>query len=152
MERLGSSGGGGGGSNGQVAVSALGSGRACPTAVIAFCPSRRDTALLQYEVCCQDQPSSLCPLAVLALGGGGASFDDRSSRGLGEPRTLWDVTVFKAYLKCRAVSRRVRPENTGCRQKHRSAKFEVHSAANNPLYNTSCNFLNFPCVVDEQPR
>ena len=31
--------GGDGASNGQVALSALGSGRACPTAVIAFCPS-----------------------------------------------------------------------------------------------------------------
>ena len=29
----------GGASNGQVALSALGSGRACPAAVIAFCPS-----------------------------------------------------------------------------------------------------------------
>ena len=54
-------------SNGQVAVSALGSGGACPTAVIAFCPSRRCTALSQYEVCCRVQPSSLRPLSILAL-------------------------------------------------------------------------------------
>ena len=38
-----------GASNGQGAVSALGSGRACPTAVIAFCPSCKCTALSQYE-------------------------------------------------------------------------------------------------------
>ena len=58
---------GGGGSNGQVAMSALGSGRACPTAVIAFCPSRRSTALSRYEIWCQLQPSSLCPLSTLEL-------------------------------------------------------------------------------------
>ena len=37
-------------SNGQVAMSALGSGRACPTAVVNFCPSCRRTALPQYEL------------------------------------------------------------------------------------------------------
>ena len=38
------------GLKGRVAMSALGPGRACPTAVITFCPSRRCTALSQYEV------------------------------------------------------------------------------------------------------
>ena len=54
-------------SNGQVATSSLGSGRACPTAVIAFCPSRQCTALSQYEACCQIWPLSLLPLSILAL-------------------------------------------------------------------------------------
>ena len=48
-------------------MSALGSGRACPTAVIAFCPSCRRAALPQYEAWSHVQPSSLFPLAVLAL-------------------------------------------------------------------------------------
>ena len=37
-------------SNGRVAVPALGSGRACPTAIIAFRPSRRSTARPQHKV------------------------------------------------------------------------------------------------------
>ena len=39
-----------GASKGRVAMSALGSGRACPMAVIAFCPSCRSTAHPQFEL------------------------------------------------------------------------------------------------------
>ena len=56
-----------GGSSGQVAVSALGSGRACPTAVIAFCPSGRNSALSQCESCSREQFSCLQPLHLRAL-------------------------------------------------------------------------------------
>ena len=57
---------------GQVAVSALGSGHACPTAVIAYCPSRQCSA---------------CPLRVPA-GGGGRSVcpvHQATTGDLGEP-------------------------------------------------------------------
>ena len=53
--------------NGRVVMSALGSGRACPAAAIAFCPSCQCPALPQCEVRCQVQPSSLRPLTVLAF-------------------------------------------------------------------------------------
>ena len=53
-------------SNGQVAVSAFGSGCACPTAVIAICPICQCSAEPQLEVCSAVHPSSLCPLAAFA--------------------------------------------------------------------------------------
>ena len=53
-------------SNGQVAVSAFGSGCACPTAVIAICPICQCSAEPQLEVCSAVPPSSLCPLAAFA--------------------------------------------------------------------------------------
>ena len=59
-------GGGGGAQNGQVAVSAFGSGCACPTAVIAICPICQCSAEPQLEVCSAVHPSSLCPLAAFA--------------------------------------------------------------------------------------
>ena len=55
-----------GASNGQVAVSAFGSGCACPTAVIAICPICQCSAEPQLEVCSAVHPSSLCPLAAFA--------------------------------------------------------------------------------------
>ena len=68
---------GGGAQYGQGAVSALGSGRACPATVIAFCPScqlvARPLSVRRTGV----HPSTLPPLATLAvrallgLGGGG---------------------------------------------------------------------------------
>ena len=58
--------GGGGASNGQVAVSAFGSGCACPTAVIAICPICQCSAEPQLEVCSAVHSSSLCPLAAFA--------------------------------------------------------------------------------------
>ena len=52
---------------GQVAVSALGSGRACPATVIAFCPSCqlvvRPLGVRRTDV----HPSTLPPLAALAV-------------------------------------------------------------------------------------
>ena len=39
-----------GGKSGPVAVPALGSGQACPTAAIGFCPSSRSTAHSQFEL------------------------------------------------------------------------------------------------------
>jgi hypothetical protein len=57
---------GGWASNGQVAVSAFGSGCACPTAVIAICPICQCSAEPQLEVCSAVHPSSLCPLAAFA--------------------------------------------------------------------------------------
>ena len=45
--------GGGGCSNGQVAMSALGSGHACPTAVIAFCPSCLTACQIRYHSHCE---------------------------------------------------------------------------------------------------
>ena len=57
----------GGPQYGQVAVSALGSGRVCPATVIAICPSCqcsvRPLGVRQTEVL----PSTLPPLATLAL-------------------------------------------------------------------------------------
>ena len=53
-------------SNGQVAVSAFGSGCACPTAVIAICPICQCSAEPQLEVCSAVHSSSLCPLAAFA--------------------------------------------------------------------------------------
>ena len=50
-------------SNGRVALSALGSGCACPTAVIAFCPSAQHAALLRAPWDC----ASLCPLPRCSL-------------------------------------------------------------------------------------
>ena len=55
-----------GASNGQVAVSAFGSGCACPTAVIAICPICQCSAEPQLEVCSAVHSSSLCPLAAFA--------------------------------------------------------------------------------------
>ena len=58
--------GGGGGSNGHAAMSALGSGRACPTAVIAFCPS--SPVYGTFTVCIVITSSTLVPApAALAL-------------------------------------------------------------------------------------
>ena len=52
-------------SNGQVALSALGSGRACPTAVIAFCPSA-DTRRFHSARCVQR--SALAPAPAIRAG------------------------------------------------------------------------------------
>ena len=62
---------GGGLQYGPVAVSALGSGRACPTAVIALCPFGRSSAPTQCESCSDEQVSCLWPLHLRAPGGGG---------------------------------------------------------------------------------
>ena len=52
---------------GQVAVSTLGSGRACPAAVIAFCPSCQCSALLLSVRRAHVHPTTLPPLATLAV-------------------------------------------------------------------------------------
>ena len=62
-----------GASNGQVAVSAFGSGCACPTAVIAICPICQCSAEPQLEVCSAVHPSSLVPRRCLWGGGGGCT-------------------------------------------------------------------------------
>ena len=56
----------GGASNGQVVVSALGSGRACPTVVIAFCPSGGNSRS-QCESCSCEQFLHPQPLHLRAL-------------------------------------------------------------------------------------
>ena len=56
-----------GASNGPVAVSTLGSGRTCPTAVIVFCPTCQCSALPQGDLWAQVQPLTLLPLALLAF-------------------------------------------------------------------------------------
>ena len=65
----------GGPQHGRVAVSALGSGRACPTAVIAFCPLGHSSVPSQCESCPGEQISCLWPLHLRApqtlMGGGG---------------------------------------------------------------------------------
>ena len=61
----------GGPQHGRVAGSALSSGRACPTAVIAFCPSCRHPALSQCDSWSDVRLSPLLPLVALGKGGGG---------------------------------------------------------------------------------
>ena len=79
-------------SNGQVAVSALGSGCACPTAVIAFCPSCQRPAL--HWASCACSLRALLPRCSLALrtlpghvyipgGGEGGSVPDPNDCGAG---------------------------------------------------------------------
>ena len=66
-----------GASNGQVAVSAFGSGCACPTAVIAICPIRQCSAEPQLEV---------CSAVHGGRGGGGAVFNSGGMGGQQSPQ------------------------------------------------------------------
>ena len=58
---------GGGAQYGRVAASALGSGRACPATVIAFCPSCQLVARPLSVRRTGIHPSTLPPLATLAV-------------------------------------------------------------------------------------
>ena len=78
--REGAGSGGAGPQYGQVAVSALGSGRACPATVIAFCPSchlvARPLSVRRTGV----HLSTLPPLATLAGGRGGGGLPQKLSK------------------------------------------------------------------------
>ena len=90
-------------SNGQVAVSAFGSGCACPTAVIAICPICQCSAEPQLEVCSAVHSSSLCPLAAFASwaiggGGGGVRGQDRSLNAPHGPYPTQILEVEQLWL------------------------------------------------------